>query len=479
MYRIVAVNEEERRVIYHPLSSSFYIHSAKIDHKINVYTVLTMELYPTPDLKLEEFKTTFEVYEDATDNLIFKGRLINRERNMDSAGFITNICEVECMLSLLGDICLREYKKEKIKASTIYKYIFDKYNSTAKYKINLGTVSKDSTLDEIDVGYKTCYEALTTVLEEAEAELELIYNDASLTVNIKDKLGSDKGAQVRLGINMIDLLAQASITELCTRFIPISKSGDKTVTISSVNGGKDYLVNTALENQIGCIIEKVEENNDIEKASKLLTWGKKKLDEYSKVDLTLNVNYVDIEFMNTKKFSVSLGDTLNVYNPLLNIYNNSRVSGITIDLLEPHNPQVELSSRKKGLTDRVIELKSKNTNKAVITNTTYTILDNITPQAPLTDSVNINKASLIKNAHIYLVLDRYTIYSEEGVIYDTYPKDVKVYVNDVLVSTLAGNAEEEAIINIDGKFKDGTNKIKFTCTQRGRINAKVEISSNA
>lgn len=479
MYRIVVINEEERRVIYHPLSSSYYVQSAKINEEINVYAMLTMELLPAPDLDLNEYRTIFEVYEDYSDKLVFRGRLINRERSMDSAGGITNICEVEGMLSLLGDICTRSYKKEKVKSSIILEYILSEYNNRASYKINLGTIESDITIDEIDISYKTCYEALTTLLEEAGKELEVIYNSNSLTINIKNSIGTNRGAQVRLGINMVDLLAQSSLQEICTRFIPHANVDDKTLTISSVNGGKDYLINTELEKQLGCIIERAEENNDMDTASKLLKWGQKKLNEYSKVDLSLNVNYVDIEFMNTKKSSVSLGDTLNVYNPLLNIYNNSRVTSITTDILEPHNPQIELASRKKGLTDRVIDLKTKNTNKSTLTNTTYTILDNITPQNPLIDSVIINKASLIKNAHIYVVLDRYTIYSEEGVIYDTYPANVNVYVNDVLARMMVGDTPEEAIINVDGLFKDGINKIKFTCAQRGRINAKVEISANA
>lgn len=479
MYRIIAINGEEKRVIYHPLASSFYVKTAQLNHEMNVFSVLTLELLQATDLNLNEYKTIFEVYEDATDKLVFRGRLITRERDMDAQGMLTNICEAECMLSLLNDICTRSYKKEKVKLSIILEYILNEYNKRASYKIKLGTLDSDVVIDEIDLSYMSCYEALTYALEEGEKELELIYNENSLTLNFKNQIGKDNGVQVRLGINMIDLLAQTNIQELCTRLIPICQAADEVITISSVNDGKDYLINETLEKQIGYPIERVEENPDEENKTKLKKWGQKKLNEYSKVDLNLNLNFVDLDFLNTKKASVSLGDTLNVYNPLLDIFSNTRVNGLTINLLEPHNPSIELSSRKRGLTDRVIELKTKNKNKSIINTNTYTILDNITPQNPLIDTVIINKVNAIKNAHIYLMLDRYTIYSEEGVIYDTYPKDVNVYVNDTLVSTLQGNTNEEATINIDGRFKEGTNKIKFTSTQKGRINAKVEISTNA
>ena len=480
MYRILLCNNEEKRVIYHPLSSSHYIQSAYLDQQINVFSVLSLELFSAHELTIEEYKTTIEVWEDNTNRLVFRGRVMTKEEDMQSNGLAIHYIEAEDALSFLNDASTREFKLTNTTLKKAINHIFTRYNSQSDYTFKLvDTEDKAIKEEDDDISFISCYEALLKILDITEKEIQVNHKDNNvIEVAIKDSIGTNRGVAVRLGQNIIDTIVQTGARELVTRVVPIWRDTETVMTIASINNGKDYIADTALEKSLGVVVERVVESDaeEITKA-KLKAWGEKELKRLAKIDYTITANVLDLQFLSGSKASIFLADTVNIYNPLVKVYSNSKVCGISINLLEPYNPRIEFSSRKRGLVDKLIDLTTKNKNKSTIYSTIYNIVDNITKTKPVTDSFVINKLSNMKASHLYVTLDRYTIYTEEGETVGTYPKDVKIYVNDVLVGTMTGGTEEEATITITEYLREGTNKIKFTATSNGKINAKLEIST--
>ena len=480
MYRILLINGEEKRVIYHPLSSSTYIQSAFLDQEVNVFSTLSLEILGGQELTLEEYKSIIEVYEEATNRLVFRGRVMTKEKDMQSDGLCIYYVEAEDGLSYLNDASTREFKLDNTTLLKALNHIIARYNALGQYTFKI-TNTTDKTIKEEDenISFISCYEALQRILELTEKEIEVIHKDNKvIEISLKDSIGSNRGVQVRLGQNILDTIVQTGARELVTRVVPIWRDSDNVITISSINNGKDYIADTNLEKSLGVVVERIVENDD-EKITKtkLKSWGEKELKKLAKLDYTITANVLDLEFLSGSKASIFLADTVNVYNPLVNVYSNSKVYGISTNLLEPYNPQIQFNTRKRGLVDKIIDLTSKSKNKSSIYSTIYNIVDNITKSKPVTDTVVINKISNMKASHLYVTLDKYTIYTDEGETVGTYPNTVKIYVNNVLVHTMAGGTEEEATITITEQLKEGTNKIKFTASTNGRINAKLELSN--
>lgn len=480
MYRILLCNDEEKRVIYHPLSSSKYVQTAYLDQQINVFSILSLELFNAHELTIEEYKTTIEVYEDTTNKLIFNGRVMTKEKDMQSDGLCIHYIEAEDALSFLNDASTREFSLENTTLSKAINHIISKYNALKQYTFKVN-ITNDETIKEEgdDISFISCYEALLKVIELTDKEIQVEYKDNNvIEITVKDSIGTNRGVAVRLGQNILDTIAQSGARELVTRVVPIWRDTETVMTIASVNNGKDYIADTALEKNLGVVVERVVESDadEITKA-KLKAWGEKELKKLAKIDYTITANVLDLEFLTGSKASIFLADTVNVYNPLVGVYSNSKVYGISTNLLEPYNPQIEFSTRKRGLVDKLIDLTTKTKNKSTVYSTIYNIADNITKSKAVTDSFVINKLTNMKASHLYVVLDKYTIYTEEGETVGTYPENVKIYVNDVLVHTMVGGTEEEATITITEHLKEGTNKVKFTATTNGRINAKLEIST--
>lgn len=482
MYRILIINGDEKRVLYHPLSQNNFIQSANLSQQLNVFSTLTLELYNAHELTINEYKTVIEVWEDNTSRLVFRGRVMSKENNMQTDGLCIAYVEVEDALAFLNDASTRSFSLSNTTLEKAITHIITRYNAIGQYKFKLVDIDDKAIKEEDDdISYTNCYDALLRLIELTERELQVVHKDNDvIELSVKSSIGSNKGVMVRLGQNILDTIVQSGARDLVTRVIPIWRDTDTVMTIASVNDGKDYIADTTLEANLGVVVERVIENDaETMTKAKLKTWGEKELKKLAKIDYTITANVLDLEFINGSKASIFLADTINVYNPLVNVYSNSKVIGVTTNLIEPYSPQLEFSTRKRGLVDKLIDLTTKSKNKSTVYATMYNIIDNITKSKPVVDSFVINKLTNMKASHLYVVLDKYTIYTEDGETVGSYPKDVKVYVNDVLVKSLTGGTEEEAVITITEYLKEGTNKIKFTATSNGRINAKLEISTTA
>ncbi|EAG0067319.1 hypothetical protein A7B75_08535 [Listeria monocytogenes] len=163
-------------------------------------------------------------------------------------------------------------------------------------------------------GREAFSEAVSLFNVEIDAYVEFSAGQITKCVDIKRKIGDNNGVRIEYEKNVVDMSRIENEESFYTALIveggtPSGK--DSPITIASVNGGKDYIVNENANDQFNDGKEyrfgKVQ-NEKIFNASGLLTWGKEQLEKASRPLF----NYeIDISLFNE---DIQIGDTVRIIN---------------------------------------------------------------------------------------------------------------------------------------------------------------------
>lgn len=476
---ITLYDESSSKVIYHPKNPKTYVNviNGDIDEGINIVPSLNIEL--TPGLNIEKFKSFIRIEDFKTKELIFDGRVINNIEEMNSSGNFYNSVEAEGLLGILNDIYVRNFNIEGKYTKDVLNSMLYEFNKQTNYKYNfqVGIVSVNNTVS-FDNSYETVLNTLLTLADITNLEVKARRGNNIIYIDMLSEIGIDTEIEVALGKNMLSITKELDTSEVASRVIALCNDEEgNTISVASVNGGKDYIEDSVAVEKYG-VIETIVENTEITDAQTLLNWIKGRLHYYTYSKLIINCSLVDLAYLsnnpNVKK--IGLGDWIIINNKVLDIYQKVRVLNISYNLFSRYNPIVELSSKRTLLTDTIIDLKNKissnfRQSRKVNTISEVKFGDNITESTSILEKVNIS--GIIKNSYLDLILDRYTIYNENGIIYGTYPSNIKVYVNSTLIETITGGQAEEKRIYMTNFLKNGVNEIKINSDSKGRILARL------
>lgn len=470
--KITLINGTKKEIIHHPFSSSSCVISAKLDEEINKTSILSLEIYDM-NLKIEEFKTLIEVEEIMTQKVVFRGRVIGLSESMESDGIFTRMLKAEDFLSYLNDVSTRPMYYESLTYAQCLNNILWQFNDKKRDVIGyqVGKVEFEGSMTH-ETKYESCLSALNTLISTLNAEIDYRYDEKAnvVYIDLLERRGADKGYTVKLSENMISIGKESDLS-IITRAIPIGKSeNDGILTISSVNGGKDYIEDEEAIKKYG-IIEGTIENSDIQDAQTLITWGKSKLKEISTPKIAITLDLLDMSlFSNSNIPSLELGDGINVSNNVLNINQTIRCLKKTTNLFERHNPSITLASRKRRLSDRLIDIQNKTsqTNKTFISSSEIRLNDNIDTENPMLETIEIAKP--ITHCSIQIKISRYRYTTENGIQIKEYPQNVSVIINNKRAKYIE-NIQNDYIetININNYVKQGENNISITCEGFAKI----------
>lgn len=175
---------------------------------------------------------------------------------------------------------------------------------------------------------------------------EMRFDAINKLVYIYQAMGSDKGAYFIDKLNLKQLEVQRNSYDFCTRLIPIGKDG---LTITAVNGGKNYVENYQYSNKV--FTTYWEDNRYID-AQSLLDDAILRLQELSKPSRAYKADVLDLANISAEKYSIldyNLGDTVTLVDATRNIKDKQRIVKTTEYLEEPEQNQVELANRIASL----------------------------------------------------------------------------------------------------------------------------------
>lgn len=156
---------------------------------------------------------------------------------------------------------------------------------------------------------------------------------------------------IAYGVNLTDYKRGDSAADTYTAVIPLGKSdGDNgKLTIKSVNGGSDMLVDSAAAAERGLIVKKID-HSEIENASDLKNAGLADLEEAGRIAASVEASAVDLADAGWDVPRLRLGHR----NPVQPARNSAvqllPISRISVDLINPGSGSYTFSQEYKTLT---------------------------------------------------------------------------------------------------------------------------------
>ena len=371
MFQAMIYNNDIETTIHYPSSNKEDPHVDSLQLKEDTAGVGTLifKLYPNNQgYNLIKELNTYVKVKDLRDNSIrFSGRIIKIEDKMDSGGQIYKDVTCENALGFLNDTkerCSSYYGSD---GSSFLTQILNTHNNKVndeRKKIYSGNCNINKDIAHTCEFKTTLAEILQTVVDYGGyIRIREVNNKRYL--DWVTQLENDI-IQVDLGINMKEIVRSNNIFDIGTRIIPL---GANNLTIESVNGGKDYIDDPDAISKYG-IIEKTVEYSDIDNASELKNKCVNDLYNYTKAEYTLTTSAIDLSYRTgVSKDRYKLGSPLHIRNRFMQIDDNYIVNSISLDLLAPYNPTLEISKRKESLSKSISDIRSESiSNNGVYNN---------------------------------------------------------------------------------------------------------------
>ena len=371
MFQAMIYNNDVETTIHYPSANKEDPHIDSLQLKEDTAGVGTLifKLYPNNQgyNLISEFKTYVKVKDLRDSTIRFSGRIIKIEDKMDSGGQIYKDVTCESALGFLNDTKERGSSYYGANGSSFLTQILNTHNNKVNdehKKIYLGNcdINKDITHT---CDFKTALAEILQTVEDYGGYIRIREVNNKRYLDWVNQLETNV-IEVDLGVNMKEIVRSNNIIDIGTRIIPL---GANNLTIENVNGGKDYIDDPEAISKYG-IIEKTVEYSDIENATELKNKCINDLHNYTQVEYTLSTSAIDLSYKTgVPKDRYKLGSPLHIRNRFMQIDDNYIVNSISLDLLTPYNPTLEISKRKSSLSQTISDMRSETiTNNGVYNN---------------------------------------------------------------------------------------------------------------
>ena len=374
-------------LFFHSNIEKLSIINPKLTLGLNKTGSFTFTIYPSnPQYNsLKKLKSIIEVYQD--NKLIFKGRILD-----DTSRFY-NQKEVVCegQLAVLFDT-LQRYEAQTISTRSFIELVINAHNEQVdelkRFKVGNVEIIQDLKLEKAN--YINSFEALSQLIELHGGYLWLRHEADGDYIDYLEGFSTLSNQTIEFGKNLLDFSQNVKGADIISAIIPIGKDG---ITIESVNGGLDYLVNEDAKNKYGFICKKVDfdETNKTE----LMKLGQQYLDKAVNLIISLELSAVDLSGLDKDYNSFSLGTNVKVKSLPHNIDTTFLVDKLTIDLLKPTNNKLTLGKTYESFTEKNITNlhAQEKINKAIAETITSEDMN-----TALQETINQNMSSISQNS---------------------------------------------------------------------------------
>ncbi len=353
-YEIKLINDTKEEIIYSSLENKNLI-SAKLQENINKISSFVFSIPVTHSLyddikKLQSEIVVREIYSDVE---MFRGRVVEEDIDFYNTKEIT----CESVLSYLNDTKKAPY----IHTGSIRNFLallLDEHNKKVsdRQKIYLGTVTVVDNNDYIrreSENYEYTLKIIQDKIVSKYGGVLLLRraNGKNYLDYLKDYDISNQ--KISFGENLVDLNKFSDIETLRTVVVPLGardQESGKRLDITSVNSGKNYLVNNELLSVYGYIEETVE-FDDVTVANNLKQKGQEYLDSCSSSNLTMELNAVDLKLLGVDVRRISTGMNVKVTSKPHNLDEIFLCVSKTTNLLDASADKITLGNEFKTFTD--------------------------------------------------------------------------------------------------------------------------------
>ena len=350
------------QVFYSPALSDAenQIIAPKLKYKLNKSDSFSFMLPPTHAMKdaFHKMKSIITVEQDGVE--IFRGRAFEVTEDLYNQQDI--LCEGE--LSFLLDSLQRPFKFDGTAAEFLRLMITNHNSQVEESKQfvvgNITAVTDENKFNTKSTDFRnTMAELRSFLLNKYGGYLHVRRENGVRYIDYLEKFNTSSNQKLEFGVNLLDIKNHINAQEIFTVLVPLSDMEDtyKTLTIESVNDGRDYIESAEGIAKYGRIVKEYAWKN-ISDPAKLLKLGQEKLNNANTVD-TLTVTAVDLHLLDAKTDTIHLGDTVRIYSLPHGFDKELVCSAIEIDMLNPENTTYTFGENEKTLTAHVVESKER------------------------------------------------------------------------------------------------------------------------
>lgn len=334
------------------------ISGGKVAKSINAVDSFSFTIYPNNagyDL-LKPLTTAVKVYDESTDKDIFIGRVLKCPDSMDERGLICRKVTCEGRLGWLYDSVQPYVEYKMVGISTVLSSFLSKHNSQvgADKRIELGqvTVTASNNYTYTANWDKTMDVIADKLVGKFGGEIQLRDKDGKVYLDYLESIGHGTDTTIELAVNLKTISREVDETAVITRLYPLgakAEDSEKRLTIGTVNGGKDYIEDSALVAKYG-VISGTQTWDDVTQASILKTKATAFLKSANKAKKQYKITAVDLSTIDMNFEQFELGCWYRVVNPLMGIDEDLRIIGITINLDSPEQSELTFGDKFETMT---------------------------------------------------------------------------------------------------------------------------------
>ena len=325
---------------------------------VNAVDSFTFTIYPDNAGydKLKPLTTSVTVTDDSTGKDVFIGRVLKCPDSMDEQGLICKSVTCEGRLGWLYDSVqpYTEYKMVGIR--TVLASFISKHNAQVgdDKQISVGQVTVTGENNyTYSVNWVSTMDAISEQLVgKFGGEIQLRDQGGKVYIDYLEHIGHGTDTKIELAVNLKTISREVDETSVITRLYPLGAKltdSEKRLTIGSVNGGKDYIEDSALVAKYG-VISGTQTWDDVTQASVLKTKATAYLKSANKAKKQYKITAVDLSTIDMNFEQFELGCWYRVINPLMGIDEDLRIIGITINLDSPEQSELTFGDKFETMT---------------------------------------------------------------------------------------------------------------------------------
>lgn len=356
MHTVTITNGVEKTTIHS--DNLDRISAGKVVKAVNAVDSFTFTIYPDNAgyNKLKPLTTSVTVTDDSTGKDVFIGRVLKCPDSMNEQGLICKTVTCEGRLGWLYDSVqpYAEYKVVGIR--TVLASFISKHNaqvgSDKQMSVGQVTVTAENNYT-YSVNWVSTMDAISEhLVGKFGGEIQLRDQDGKVYIDYLEHIGHGTDTKIELAVNLKTISREVDETSVITRLYPLGAKltdSEKRLTIGSVNGGKDYIEDSALVAKYG-VISGTQTWDDVTQASVLKTKATAHLKSANKAKKQYKITAVDLSTIDMNFEQFELGCWYRVVNPLMGIDEDLRIVGITINLDSPEQSELTFGDKFETMT---------------------------------------------------------------------------------------------------------------------------------
>ena len=356
MHTVTITNGTEKTTIHS--DNLDRISGGKIVKAVNAVDSFTFTIYPDNAGydKLKPLTTSVTVTDDSTGKDVFIGRVLKCPDRMNEQGLICKSVTCEGRLGWLYDSVQPYVEYKMVGIRTVLASFISKHNTQVgdDKHISVGQVTVTGENNyTYSVNWVSTMDAISEQLVgKFGGEIQLRDQDGKVYIDYLEHIGHGTDTKIELAVNLKTISREVDETSVITRLYPLGAKltdSEKRLTIGAVNGGKDYIEDSALVAKYG-VISGTQTWDDVTQASVLKTKATAYLKSANKAKKQYKITAVDLSTIDMNFEQFELGCWYRVVNPLMGIDEDLRIIGITINLDDPEQSELTFGDKFETMT---------------------------------------------------------------------------------------------------------------------------------